>query len=111
MTAIKCAYWHYCQLAGVTLSWHLMEMRLRLPELLTEHNTTAYAIAQKSDGRIVESTLYRLVRKRGVVRYLDSELLEALYSTLALKKLDELLEMGDRKSDQPKSAARRRGRP
>lgn len=90
---------------------HRMEMRLRLPELLTEHNTTAYAIAQKSDGRIIESTLYRLARKGGNVRYLDTELLEALFSVLGLKKLDELLEMDSAKADTGKSAGKaKRGR-
>ena len=88
-----------------------MEMRLRLPELLTEHNTTAYAIAQKSNGRIDESTLYRLARKRGVVRYLDTELLDALFSVLELKKLEDLLEMNGAKTETPKPAAKaKRGR-
>jgi len=59
-----------------------MEMRIRLPELLTEHKTTAYAIAKRSNGRIDQSTLYRLTRQRGVVRYIDADLLEALCDVL-----------------------------
>ena len=61
-----------------------MEMRIRLPELLAEHKTTAYAIAQRSNGRIDQSTLYRLARKRGIVRYLDADLLEALCDVLGV---------------------------
>lgn len=59
-----------------------MEMRIRLPELFDEHHTTAYAIAQQSGGRIDQSSLYRLARKRGVVRYIDADLLEALCDVL-----------------------------
>jgi hypothetical protein len=84
-----------------------MWMRLRLPELLDERKTTAYAIAQKSDGRIDESTLYGLARKRGNVRYLDSELLESLFNVLYLTKLDELLEMGREKADAANPPRRR----
>jgi DNA-binding Xre family transcriptional regulator len=73
-----------------------MEMRLRLPELLEEHKTTAYAIAQQSDGRIDQSTLYRLTRKRGVVRYLDTTLLEALCDVLGVEP-GALLEREKRK--------------
>lgn len=68
-----------------------MEMRLRLPEILAEHKTTAYAIAQRSAGRIDQSTLYRLARKRGVVRYIDADLLEALCDVLGVEP-GELLE-------------------
>jgi DNA-binding Xre family transcriptional regulator len=59
-----------------------MGLRLRLPELLAEHGVTAYMLAQRSKGRISPSTLYRLVRSRGRVRYLDADLLEALCDVL-----------------------------
>lgn len=68
-----------------------MTVRLRLPELLDEHETTAHAVAQRSGGRINASTLYRLTRSRGVVRYLDTELLDALCDVLGVK-LTALLE-------------------
>lgn len=53
-------------------------MRLRLPELLDEHDLTAYAVAQKSGGRISLSTIYRLTRNGGHVANFDAEMLEAL---------------------------------
>ena len=65
-------------------------MRLRLPELLTEHEVTAYTLAQRSRGRISPSTLYRLVRSRGRVRYLDGDLLDALCDVLDLAPGDLL---------------------
>ena len=65
-------------------------MRLRLPELLTEHEVTAYTLAQRSRGRISPSTLYRLVRSRGRVRYLDGDLLDALCDVLGLQPGDLL---------------------
>ena len=57
-----------------------MQMRLRLPELLTEHKPrlTAYAVAKASNGRISLSTIYRLNRGRGRVSSFDAGLLEAL---------------------------------
>ncbi len=57
---------------------HLMQMRLRLPELLVEHKLTAYAVAIASGDRISLSTIYRLTRNRGRVASFDAELLEAL---------------------------------
>ncbi len=67
-----------------------MGLRLRLPELLTEHGVTAYTLAQRSKGRISPSTLYRLVRSRGRVRYLDADLLEALCDVLGVAPGDLL---------------------
>lgn len=69
---------------------HFGAMRLRLPELLDEHDVTAYTLAQRSRGRISPSTLYRLVRGRGRVRYLDGELLDALCDVLNLEPGDLL---------------------
>lgn len=62
-----------------------MEMRLRLPELLAEHDVTAYELARRSEGRILPSTLYRLVRSRGKVKFIDSDLLEALCDLLKVE--------------------------
>lgn len=67
-----------------------MGLRLRLPELLAEHAVTAYTLAQRSKGRISPSTLYRLVRSRGRVRYLDADLLDALCEVLDLSPGDLL---------------------
>ena len=71
-----------------------MEMRIRLPELLAEHKPplTAYQVAKQSNGRILPATLYRLVKNRGTVKYIDADLLDALYDVLGLKSLDQLLE-------------------
>ncbi len=68
-----------------------MEMRLRLPELLDERGLTAYAAAQQSGGTIDQSKLYRLMRKRGAVRYIDANLMEALCDLLNVQP-GELLE-------------------
>ena len=72
-----------------------MDMRLRLPELLKEHDITAYEIAKRSGGRISPSTLYRLNRKRGAVELFSADLLEALCDVLGVEP-GELLER-DRK--------------
>ena len=63
-----------------------MHMRLRLPELLTEHNPplTAYAVWKragknpKGKDRISLTTIYRLCSNKGKVANFDGELLEAL---------------------------------
>jgi DNA-binding Xre family transcriptional regulator len=68
-----------------------MRMRIRLPELLDDHKTTAYDVAQRSNGRINASALYRLVRQKGRVRLISSDLLEALCDVLPAKP-EELLE-------------------
>ena len=67
-----------------------MGLRLRLPELLAEHGVTAYTVAQRSKGRISPSTLYRLSRSRGRVRYLDADLLDALCDVLGVSPGDLL---------------------
>ena len=75
-----------------------MEMRIRLPELLEEHKPplTAYQVTKQSNGCILPATLYRLVKNRRVVKYIDADLLDALYDVLQLKRLDQLLERGER---------------
>ena len=68
-----------------------MEMRLRLPELLDEKGVTAYELAKRSNGRILQATLYRLVKQRGEVRLIDANLLEAIMEILDVD-FDEVLE-------------------
>lgn len=68
-----------------------MDMRLRLPELFKERGLTPYAVAKASAGRIDQSTLYRLQRKRGRVEFFSAELLEALCDVLHVSP-GELLE-------------------
>lgn len=62
-----------------------MDMRLRLPELLEERGLTPYAVAKASAGRIDQSTLYRLQRKRGRVEFFSAALLEALCDVLKVE--------------------------
>lgn len=66
-------------------------VRIRLPEVLDEHKLTAYEVAKRSNGRIIPSTLYRLVRQRGRVKLFDGDLLEALCDVLGVSP-GELLE-------------------
>jgi DNA-binding Xre family transcriptional regulator len=68
-------------------------MRLRLPELLTDRKPplTPHAVAVLSGGRINRATLYRIVRAKGRIRLLDTDLLEALCDVLDLEP-GELLE-------------------
>lgn len=70
---------------------HCSDMRLRLPEALEERQLTAYEVAKRSNGRILSSTLYRLSKQRGSVKYIDAELLEALCDVLGVGP-GELLE-------------------
>lgn len=74
-----------------------MLVRIRLPELLDERGLTAYAVAKKSEGRIDPSTLYRLVRARGRVEFLKSDLLEALCDVLGVGPGELLEREGKRK--------------
>lgn len=67
-----------------------MDMRLRLPEALEERDLTAYKVAKLSEGRIDESTLYRLVRQEGRVEYISATLLEALCDVLKAEPGDLL---------------------
>lgn len=45
---------------------------------MKERELTAYAVAQRSGGRISLSTAYRLARLDGRVQTFDAEMLEAL---------------------------------
>lgn len=66
-------------------------MRIRLPELLEERALTAYALSVQAKGRLDMSTLYRVVRANGEMRYFDSDLLDALCDVLDVEP-SELLE-------------------
>lgn len=68
-----------------------MQMRLRLPELLKEHELTPYGLAKASKGRISLSTAYRLARNDGAVKLFDGELLEAMCDVFGVEP-GELLE-------------------
>jgi hypothetical protein len=68
-----------------------MDMRIRLPELLDEYGTNAHALAMASNKRLALNTVYKLVARRGVVKYMDAGTLQAIYETLKLKSRDELL--------------------
>jgi DNA-binding Xre family transcriptional regulator len=72
-------------------------VRIRLPEVLTEHKVTAYEVAKRSDGKVLPSTLYRLVRQRGRVRMFDGALLETLCEILGVEP-GALLERAGRKA-------------
>lgn len=74
-----------------------MDVRIRLPEALDERELTAYEVAKRSNGRIIPSTLYRLVRARGRVRLIDGELLEALCDVLDVEPADLLEREGKRR--------------
>ena len=74
-----------------------MDVRVRIPELLAADEkvgrteTTAYALAKNSAGRISLSTAYRLVKRRGQLESFESKLLEALCDVLGVEP-GELLE-------------------
>lgn len=68
----------------------MVVMRVKLPELLDEREISAYRLVKDSGGRVGLTTIYRLIRKRGHVRYLDTELLDALCDVLKVKPCDLL---------------------
>lgn len=84
-------------------------MRLRLPELLEERKVTVYRIAQDTDGDIDQSALYRIVRKRGVGRYLDTELADKLCAYFGIGP-GELLEQEGKSAKAPATKRTRRPR-
>jgi len=68
-----------------------MEVRLRFPELLEEHDLTPYSLSKRSGGRISLSTAYRLARIRGRLKLFQADLLEVLCDVLNVEP-GELLE-------------------
>ncbi len=61
-------------------------MRLRLPELLAEHDMTAYQLTQRLEGRVSPATVYRLAR--GEVVQVQLAVLEALCDVFDIKGKD-----------------------
>ena len=59
-----------------------MDMRLRIPELLTEKGISPYRLSLKSGDRISMSTAYRLKRERGKLQSFKSDMLDALCDVL-----------------------------
>ena len=81
-----------------------MDMRLRLPELLEQHEPplSAYAVAKASNGRVNESTLYRIVRARGEVGLFAADLCQALCEVLNIGPA-ELFELAPPRPVEPVS--------
>jgi DNA-binding Xre family transcriptional regulator len=79
-----------------------MEMRLRLPELLKASGVTPYRLAKASGDRISLSTVYRLMKRRGAVQFVEMETLDAICDVLGVPP-SELLTRDDEK---PPPAAR-----
>jgi DNA-binding Xre family transcriptional regulator len=64
-------------------------MRLRIPEVFK--GRTAYQVAVASSGILDEGTLYRLQRRRGVVKFVSTKLMQSLCDVLEISP-DELLD-------------------
>jgi DNA-binding Xre family transcriptional regulator len=62
-----------------------MLMRLRFPELLDDHDVTAYEVAKRSDGRISRSWVYRAKKLRGKLGTFGAAELEALCDVLGVE--------------------------
>ena len=71
----------------------LRAVRLRFPELFTEHQITPYGLAKRSKGRISLSTAYRLRRIRGKLHAFDAALCDAICDVLGIEPKD-LFERG-----------------
>lgn len=69
----------------------LMDMRIRITELLKEREMTPYALAMNSKGRISLSAAHRLARKDGRVARFEASLLDALCDAFNVDP-NELLE-------------------
>jgi DNA-binding Xre family transcriptional regulator len=75
----------------------IREVRLRIPELLTERGLTPYHLAKNSGGRISLSAAYRYSRLKGRVKSFDGDLLEALCDVLGVEPGELLERDGKRK--------------
>lgn len=62
---------------------YLPPMRLRVAELLAEHDMTPYQLAKESEGRLSLSTCYRLAR--GDVDKISTSTVEALCDVFGIK--------------------------
>jgi len=57
----------------------MLDMRLRIPELMEEHGLkNAYQLAKASGGRIPMTSAYRLVESKGRPGRIDLDTLQAL---------------------------------
>jgi transcriptional regulator with XRE-family HTH domain len=74
-----------------------MRVRLRIRELLAEHQLTYYAIAKQSGGRISMSTAYRLKESDGRLDTFSADMLEALCDIFGLDDTGPLLEREPKK--------------
>jgi hypothetical protein len=57
-------------------------MRVCIPELLQARGLSAYMLAVRSNGRISESTAYRLVEMNGELQTFGADILAALLEVL-----------------------------
>ncbi len=74
----------------------VMDMRLKFPELLTEHGITAYQVAARSNDRISRSWAYRAKKLRGKLGTFGAVEMEALCDVFGLE-LNELFEREKRR--------------
>jgi DNA-binding Xre family transcriptional regulator len=81
-------------------------VRLRLPELFKEKGLTAYEVARRSNGRLAEASIYRLVRRRGEVSMVSAKTIEALCDVLDVGPGD-LIEVIRRAAPPRKGTARK----
>ncbi len=58
--------------------YHGGPIRLRLPELMEEHQLNYHGLYKRSGGRISRATAYRLKQSGGRMRRFDAPILEAL---------------------------------
>lgn len=69
-----------------------MDMRYRLPELMTARGWTSYRVAKQTGDRISISTVHRIQARKGRVGMFDPNVVEALMDAFELDSLDQLLE-------------------
>lgn len=91
-----------------------MLVRIRIAELLKQHEMTPYALSAASGGRISMSTAYRLKKRNGRLESFEAELLEALCEIFQPATLDEILERdrsGGKSSEKAKRESKRARKP
>jgi DNA-binding Xre family transcriptional regulator len=56
-----------------------MSVRLRIPELLKEHDClTAYALSKRTNGRVSITAAYRILEAVGRLKHFEADLIDAL---------------------------------
>lgn len=75
----------------------VMDMRIKITELLESKGWTWYTLAQESDKRISPSAAYRLVEANGEIKRFDAKLLDALCDTFGIKDMNLLIEREPKK--------------